>query len=80
MCLAIPMKIIEINGHVARCNSKGIEREINCFLLQDCSLSVDDFVMVHVGYAIQKIDPDHAQIAWQIDDHMRAISEHEKHA
>ncbi len=80
MCLAIPMKITEINGHVARCISRGIEREVNCFLLQESAISVGDFVMVHVGYAIQKVDTAHAQLAWEIDDNMHAIPGQDKHA
>ncbi len=73
MCLAIPMKITEINGHVARCISRGIEREINCFMLQDDPIAVGDFVMVHVGYAIQKVDATHAQLAWATDNALQTL-------
>ena len=70
MCLAIPMQITEINGFNARCQAKGVEREVSLFMLQDDSIRAGDFVMVHIGYAIQKVQPDEAQTAWELYDEM----------
>jgi len=70
MCLGIPMQIREINGFIACCEAKGVERDVSLFMLQDEPLSVDDFVVVHVGYAIQKISPEEAQTAWELYDQM----------
>jgi len=70
VCLAIPMKIIEINGYVARCEAGGVQRDISLFMLQDTALAVNDFVMVHVGYAIQKVAEVQAQSAWETYDQM----------
>lgn len=72
MCLGIPMQIKEINGFVARCEAKGVEREVNLFMLQDESIEVGDYVMVHIGYAIQKMSEQEAQSAWEIYDEMLA--------
>lgn len=72
MCLGIPMKVKEINGFVARCEAKGVEREVNLFMLQDESIAAGDFVMVHIGYAIQKMSAQEAQSAWEIYDEMLA--------
>ena len=72
MCLAIPMQIVEINGYIARCHAKGIERDISLFMLQDETLRPDDFVMVHVGYAIQKVTEEEARSAWQLYDEVLA--------
>ena len=66
MCLAIPMQIVEIDGYVARCHAKGIERDVSLFMLQDETVAPDDYVMVHVGYAIQKVTEEEAQSAWQL--------------
>ena len=66
------MQIRGINGFVACCEAKGIERDVNLFMMQDESLKVDDFVVVHVGYAIQKITPQEAQTAWELYDQMLA--------
>lgn len=70
MCLGIPMQIIDINGFVARCEAKGVERDVNLFMMQEEALKVEDFVVVHVGYAIQKITPQEAQTAWELYDQM----------
>ena len=66
------MQIRGINGFIACCEAKGVEREVSLFMLQDELLSVDDFVVVHVGYAIQKISPEEAQTAWELYDQMIA--------
>ncbi len=68
MCLGIPMQIIAIDGHLARCSAKGIERDVSLFLLQDEPLVNGDFVLVHVGYAIQKMTPQQAQSTWELFD------------
>jgi hydrogenase expression/formation protein HypC len=41
-------------------------------MMQDDQLAVDDFVVVHVGYAIQKITPQEARTAWELYDQMLA--------
>lgn len=68
MCLAIPMQIIEINGFVARCEAKGVQREVSLFMLQDEALAINDYIMVHVGYAIQKITEQDALSSWELFD------------
>jgi len=72
MCLGIPMQIADINGFVARCNAKGIERDVNLFMLQHEDLKVGDYVMVHVGYALQKISASDAQTSWELFDQILA--------
>ncbi|MGB5290244.1 MAG: HypC/HybG/HupF family hydrogenase formation chaperone [Lysobacterales bacterium] len=72
MCLGIPMQIREINGFASTCEAKGVFRDVSLFMLQDEALKVDDFVVVHVGYAIQKITPAEAQSAWELYDQMLA--------
>ncbi len=70
MCLAIPMQIAEINGYNARCEARGIEREVSLFLLQGEEVEPGDYVMVHVGYAIQRMSEEEAQSAWELYDEM----------
>lgn len=72
MCLAIPMQVCEVDGFLARCEAKGVSREVNLFLLQDETLTPGDFVMVHVGYAIQKMTEQEARSAWEVYDDMLA--------
>ncbi len=77
MCLAIPMQIIEIDGYVARCEAKGVQRDVSLFMLQDEELAVDDFVMVHVGYAIQKVTEKDARSSWELFDEILVATENE---
>ena len=72
MCLGIPMQIKSIEGYTARCEAKGVERDVSLFMMQDEALGIDDFVVVHVGYAIQKISAEEAQTAWELYDQMLA--------
>lgn len=75
MCLGIPMQIKSIDGFTALCEAKGVEREVSLFMMQDEPLQAGDHVVVHVGYAIQKITPREARSAWEIYDQMLAAEE-----
>jgi hydrogenase expression/formation protein HypC len=68
MCLAVPMRIKCKEGFKATCEAKGIEREVSLFMLQDETLEVGDHVLVHVGYAIQKVSEEEARSAWEVFD------------
>ena len=75
MCLGIPMQITEINGFNARCSAKGVEREVSLFMLQHEPVEIGDFVMVHVGYAIEKMTPQEAQTTWELFDQLLQAEE-----
>jgi len=70
MCLAVPMQITQLNGFEARCTAKGVERDVSLFLLQAETLQEGDYVLIHVGYAIQKISEAEAQSTWELFDQM----------
>ncbi len=72
MCLGIPMQVLEIDGFVALCEAKGIRRDVSLFMLEEGEVGVGDFVMVHVGYAIQKMTPQEARSAWELFDQVLA--------
>ena len=59
MCLAIPMKIISIEGETARVSLEGLEKEIDVRFLEDPQPG--DYVIVHAGFAIDKLDEEEAQ-------------------
>jgi hydrogenase expression/formation protein HypC len=59
MCLAIPSKIVSIDNNVATIDVDGVKR--TCSLLMQEDARVGDFVIVHAGFAIQKIDEEAAQ-------------------
>ena len=73
MCLAVPMTVISRDGFTAHCEAKGISRSVSLFLLQHEEVAPGDHVMVHIGYAIQKITPADAQSTWDIYDEMFAV-------
>ena len=75
MCFGIPMQVKSIDGFVARCEAKGIEREANLFMLQFEEIGVGDFIVVHLGQAIEKVTPDQAAAAWQVYDEMLAVED-----
>ena len=66
MCLGIPGEIVELvddNPHLAKVEITGVRRTINIGLLEDEGLVVGDWVLIHVGFAMSKIDEDEAQRA-----------------
>jgi hydrogenase expression/formation protein HypC len=54
MCLAVPSKIIEINDNMAKVDVDGVVRETSIMLLEDAKIG--DYVIVHAGFAINKVD------------------------
>ena len=80
MCLGIPMQIVAIDGYTARCEARGVERDVNLFMLQDDSVTPGDFVMVHVGYAIQVISEQDARSSWELFDEILAAEGQPSHA
>jgi hydrogenase expression/formation protein HypC len=62
------MKITGIDGFTATCEAKGIQREVSLFMLQGEPIGVGDHVLIHVGYAIQKISEEEAQSTWDLFD------------
>jgi hydrogenase expression/formation protein HypC len=64
------MQIKSIDGFTAHCEAKGVKRDVSLFMMQEEELGVDDYIVVHVGYAIQKISEQEAQTAWELYDQM----------
>ncbi|GBC64164.1 HypC/HybG/HupF family hydrogenase formation chap erone [Desulfonema ishimotonii] len=58
MCLAVPSKIIEINDAVGKVDVDGVVRETSLMLLDDAKIG--DYVIVHAGFAISKVDEEAA--------------------
>lgn len=64
MCLAVPSKIISIDGDTAVIDVDGVRRETSLLLLEEPH--VNDWVIVHAGFAIHKIDEAAAQESLRI--------------
>lgn len=72
MCLAVPMQIKTIDRFLCVCEARGIEREVSLFLMQGEDVEPGDFVLVHVGYAIQKVTETEAASSWELFDEILA--------
>jgi hydrogenase expression/formation protein HypC len=59
MCLAIPSKIVKIENNIATIDVDGVQREASLQLLEDPK--VGDYVIVHAGFAINKINEEDAK-------------------
>ncbi len=76
MCLAIPGKIVEIvdeENHIAKIEIGGVRRGVNIGMLDD--VGIGDYVLVHVGFAMSKIDEKQAQETLQILRELGAYQE-----
>jgi hydrogenase expression/formation protein HypC len=58
MCLAIPMQIVEIEGFTGVADVDGVTRKVRLDLLPEVNLG--DYVLVHAGLAIARVDPEEA--------------------
>ena len=60
MCLAIPVRVVELlSESTALVDLDGIRKEVSLALVDD--VHVGDYVILHVGYALSKLDPDEAE-------------------
>ncbi|MFH1177138.1 MAG: HypC/HybG/HupF family hydrogenase formation chaperone [Acidobacteriota bacterium] len=60
MCLAVPMRLVERNDLVGVVELEGVRREVSLMLQDDAALG--EYLLVHAGYAIGKVDEEEAQI------------------
>jgi hydrogenase expression/formation protein HypC len=59
MCLAIPMRVVSVSGPVAQVEEDGVRRDIRADLID--GVAVGDYVIVHAGIAIERLDPEEAE-------------------
>jgi hydrogenase expression/formation protein HypC len=63
MCLGVPMLVKTIENDVALCEIDGVQREASLMMLDD--VSIGDYVLIHAGFAIEKIDEQEAALTLQ---------------
>ncbi|MGH9056207.1 MAG: HypC/HybG/HupF family hydrogenase formation chaperone [Acidimicrobiales bacterium] len=66
MCLGIPGQLVELmeaHEHLARVDVSGVTRVVNIGLLEDDRPQPGDWVLIHVGFAMSKIDEEEAELA-----------------
>ena len=60
MCLAIPARVVELNENdVAIVDLGGVRKDVSLALVED--VKVGDYVILHVGYALTRLDPEEAE-------------------
>ncbi len=59
MCLGVPMQVKSIEGDVAICEIDGVKREASLMMVD--GIEVGDFVLIHAGFAIEKLDQEDAE-------------------
>lgn len=64
MCLAVPMKLIRIEGNKGIVELSGIKKEISLNLLRD--VEIGDYLIIHAGFAIEKLNEEEAKKTLEI--------------
>lgn len=60
MCLGVPMLVKTIENEMATCEIDGVKREASLMMIED--VQIGDYVLIHAGFAIEKIDEEEAQL------------------
>jgi hydrogenase expression/formation protein HypC len=83
MCLGIPGRIIEFineENYIAKVEVSGVRRNVNVALVYPEGLAVNDWVLIHVGFAMSKIDEEEAHETVRLLQEMGAAYEEELQA
>lgn len=72
MCIAIPARVVSIEGQEGDADIAGVRRRVSFVLTPD--VKVGDYVLIHTGYAINVIDEEAAQETLKLLEEMGALS------
>jgi hydrogenase expression/formation protein HypC len=70
------MRVVRIDGHMAWCEAKGVSRTVSLTLLWDKDVAVGDYVLIHVGYALQIVSAKEAAATWDLLDELTLELDH----
>lgn len=76
MCYAIPAKILEINEDTAQVDYGGVKKKVNICLLE--KIKVGDYILIHAGFAIEKLEKQSAEETLKIIREMMELAEKEE--
>jgi len=76
MCLAIPAKLIRIDEQMGTVDMEGTQRDVSLLLLQDAKIG--DYLIVHAGFAIHRVDEAEALASLELLREMAALPEAQK--
>lgn len=74
MCLAIPMRVISVDGDTIVAEIDGVKREASLMIIDD-EIRVGDFVVVHAGFVISRLDEKEALITLELMREMKSEPE-----
>lgn len=79
MCLSIPSKVVEIDeNNMATVDTMGIQRHVSLDLMAD-EINIGDYILIHVGFAMNKIDEEEALQSLEVyRDMLEAMEEEER--
>lgn len=69
MCVAVPARIVRVQGGMALVDLEGVRRDVSLALVDD--VAVGDYVIVHAGFAIQRLDEQDALATLELLSEMR---------
>lgn len=78
MCVGVPMKIIEITYPSGIAEARGVTRNVGLQLIPEDQISVGDYVIIHVGFAIEKVDKRVADEIWDAFDEILSAMDGEE--
>lgn len=78
MCVGVPMKIIEINYPSGIAEARGVTRNVGLQLIPENQINVGDYVIIHVGFAIEKVDKSVADEIWDTFDEILSVMDQEE--
>ena len=73
MCLAVPMRVVEMEGPIAQVEEGGVRRVARVDLID--GVKVGDYVIVHAGIAIERLEPEEARETLRLFEEMFAREE-----
>jgi len=73
MCLAVPVKIVSIDGDQAETEIAGVKRRVSIVLTPEAKIG--DYVLLHTGYAISVLDQAEAEETLKLLDEIASLSE-----
>ncbi|MHB1343611.1 MAG: HypC/HybG/HupF family hydrogenase formation chaperone [Thermoleophilia bacterium] len=73
MCLAVPARIVSVNGILGVIDLEGVRREVSLILCPEAA--VGQYALVHAGFAISVIDEEEARLSLETFDEFRRIIE-----
>ena len=73
MCLAVPVRVVSIEGNEAEVEIGGVRRRVSIMLTPEAN--VGDYVLLHTGYAINVIDEAEAQETLKLLEEMASLND-----